>query len=601
MVRIIMFILKCLVGLLATVGLVVSLLIGLGIYAATQGVDPRPEPELAERNVLVLALADGVSEAPAHDPLHRIGFSNTLPLQALVEALEEAAQDPRIAAVVAKLGRGALTWTQAQELRAALAVFNASGKPSFAFAESFGEGGPAMAHYYLAAAFGEIWVQPSASFPLIGFSLEQPYLKDALEDAGISAQIVRREQYKSALDIVAESGMPTPVRLNLNRLLLSRLNQFLNGVAADRQIASRQVRALVDSAPFKADDALSERLIDTLGYWDEFADQVDLATGAEANWLAPQDYLTVSRQSSEGSGARIGLIYGLGPVVLGQADGGFGSSVSMASDVLAEAFASAREDGNLSAIVFRIDSPGGSYVASDTIWREVYLAREAGIPVIVSMGGVAASGGYFVAAPANKIVANPGTVTGSIGVITGKINLEEFLADQGIAVEGPQAGLNADLLSAARPFTDEQLADLEARTEASYQDFLTKVANGRGMTVEAVRRIAGGQVWTGQDALDAGLIDALGGLTKALQVAREEAGLSATERIELIPFPDPEDPVGAFISELMGGQGLPGVSEALRGLMLVVRVLDPALSLLKTQESAGSPQLRIDGGFEKLN
>lgn len=593
--RLILFVLKCIVGVLATIGLGLVLLAGLGVYIAGKSDAWRPsKPDMSDNMVVMLDLSDGLAESPDELPFGRLGWGEGLLLRDAVERIQAAGGDPAVKALVIRGGRGGLSLTDAQELRTAIALFRQSGKPTFAFAETFGEGGAAIPHYYLAAAAGEVWTQPSATLPLLGFSIEQPFLRDALADLGITAQMVKREEYKSAADLLTEAGMPFPVRENLKRLIDSWMKVFLDDIGKDRTLAERELRALIDRAPLHAGEALDARLVDRVGYWDEMTAQADLAAGGTPDWIDLADYEVEEAKDNDEARTKIALIHASGPVMLGKGPSGPFEDISLASDDIADALSAAREDEEVDAVLLRIDSPGGSYVASDVIWREVGLTREAGKPIVVSMGAVAASGGYFIAAPASKIVALPATVTGSIGVVTGKLVYEDLLERNDVAVEGPRAGANAAFWSPASRFTPAQYAQLESLTDEAYRDFLQKVAEGRGLALERVRAIAGGRVWSGRDALDAGLVDALGGLEKAREMTLAELGLPPSHPSELLLYPAPGDPFEAAMREFFGAASeAPGVLQTLRGLRVLVEALEPAAERLRGPQGVASPQARL--------
>ena len=308
------------------------------------------------------------------------------------------------------------------------------------------------------------------------------------------------------------------------------------------------------------------------------------AAGEGAELVALADYSRLSQEELEG-GPTVALIQGLGPVVLdGSRNDPLFDDLAMGSDTVTKAFAQAIDDKDIQAIVFRVDSPGGSYVASDAIWREVERAKAIGLPVIVTMGDVAASGGYFVSAAAQKIVAQPGTLTGSIGVVSGKFVLNELWDDLGITWDGVQAGRNAEIWSLNQDFTPAQWALLQKNLDAIYDDFVGKVAQGRNISPESARVAAKGQVWTGQDAKELGLIDALGGYSEAFALARDAAGIAPEQPLTIRVLPDDKDPVEAFIEDTLGVSATGGselLASLVRGLARLTRAVSP---LLETYE-----------------
>lgn len=553
--RLIMFILKCVVGLLASLGfLIVAAAVALAVWADGAERWVAAEPEIADRSVLSLDVSAGLVEARSDNPFTQLSLGPVLTLREAVEALEAAGEDPRIQGLIARLGVGELGIAQVQELRQAIGEFRETGKFAIAFAESFGEGGNGTLHYYLASAFGEVWLQPSGGFDVTGLALETPFLREALDKLGIVPRLDQREEYKGAMNTFTDRELPAPQRENLQQLLDSWLGQVARDIAASRGGDEGAVRAAIDSAPHPAAAALDRGLVDRLGYWDEVSDAVMAEAGDEAEFLALATYAQ-AHDPLPTPGPTVALIYGLGPVVLASGDDGsvFGDGGVMASDIVSEAIATAIEDPEIDAIVLRIDSPGGSYVASDVIWREVQLAREADKPLIVSMSNVAASGGYFVAAPAHKIVALPGTVTGSIGVVSGKLVVTGLWDKLGINWDGVEAGTAARFWSMNRDFSPKEWARLQDTLDRVYADFTGKVADGRSLAPEKVAAAAKGQVWTGEDAHALGLVDELGGLETALALAAEAAGQPG-ERPQVKLLPEPRDPFKALLEDLFAGR-----------------------------------------------
>ncbi len=545
--RAVLFILKCIVGIFATVGLLVVLVVvGIGIFAAPQ------ETQIPEKVVLTMDFSKGVVETLPDNPLSRASLSDAVVLRDTLEALEAAAADPRVKGLVARVGRGRLGVAQIQEIRDAVKSFRDNEKFAFAFAESFGEGGNGTRHYYLASAFGRVFMQPSGDLDLTGFLIQSPFLRDALDEIGVEPQVGQREEFKGALATFTENSLPEPQRQNLQQLLDSLLGQIAAGIAEERALSPEQVRGLIDSAPHMSTASVEAGLVDELAYWDQVDARITEAAGEDVEFLALNTYADAQTVEEE-PGRAVALVYGLGPVQLAESenDPAFGGVV-MGSDTVARAIADATDDPDIEAIVFRVDSPGGSYVAADTIWREMQRAREFGKPVIVSMSGLAASGGYFVAAPAHKIVAQPGTVTGSIGVVAGKFVLSGLWDKLEISWDGVQAGDNANLWSSNQRFDEEGWRRLNSRLDATYEDFTGKVADGRGLSADAVSAAAKGQVWTGEAARDLGLVDELGGMRRALALAAEAIGADPDE-IRLEDFPERRDPWDALLQDMLGG------------------------------------------------
>ena len=574
--RLILFLLKCVVGLLASIGfLLVAGAVLIAVFVLRGEPWKAATPEVPAETVLALDVSGGIVEARPDNPLAQISVGSALVMHDAVEALEAAGEDTRVRGLMAHLGSGELGIAQVQELRDAVIQFRGQGKFAVAFAESFGEGGNGTLHYYLASAFDEVWLQPSGNLDVTGFLVETPYLREALEKLGIEPRLGQREEYKGVMNMFTDRGLPEPQRRNLQQLVDSWAGQIARDVASDRNSDEAAIRATIDKAPYHAQGAVDEGLVDQLGYWDEMSGAVLERAGESAEFMDLMAYAE-TREPPPEDGPMVALIYGLGPVVLSgsESDPAFGRTV-MGADTVAETISEAVEDDEIDAIVLRIDSPGGSYVASDAIWREVQLARDAGKPLIVSMSNVAASGGYFVAAPAHKIVALPGTVTGSIGVVSGKLVLSGFFDMLGINWDGVQAGDAAGFWSMNQDFSDAEWARLQDSLDRVYADFTGKVADGRGMARGEVETAAKGQVWSGEDARDLGLVDELGGLKRAFELAAEAAGAPG-ERVRVKILPEPRDPVRALIEDTLGRQIESNELSALLGdLRQLARLLAP--------------------------
>jgi protease-4 len=594
--RLILFFLKCLVGLLASIGLLIVLAgVGLGLMATKLDKLRTEDGAPPETMVLMLDISPGVLEAQPDNPLARAALGHPLAMIEVLEALEAAADDPRVAGLFLRAGRGPLGMAQVQELRDAIADFRDSGKPVTAFAESFGEGGDAMMHFYLVSAAGEVWMQPSGDLGIVGFAFESPFLKSALDEIGVEPQIAERKEYKGAASSITEDRLPEAQRRNLQRLVDSWLEQWIDGTASARGLSPETLSALIDRGPLNAEAGLEARLVDRLGYWDEVADAALSAAGAESDFFGLKDYhglLAEEPHDEDTSDPVVALVQAQGPIVLGngQNDPVFGT-VTMGSDDVASTIAEALEDPEVKAILVRVDSPGGSYVASDAIWREVRRARDMNVPVIVSMGNIAASGGYFLAAPAAGIVAQPGTVTGSIGVVAGKVVLQELWAKLDISWDGVAAGRNARLWSANHPFDEAGWDHLNRSLDETYADFTAKVADGRGLATEQVEAAAGGRVWSGADAMDQGLVDRLGGYREAIALAKERAGIDPDAAIALTLFPEPRDPWQAVFQDLLSGDLSPsGVGSLLASLARVARAFNSLDGLIQMVSGETRPE-----------
>ena len=481
--------------------------------------------------LLEIDLTQPLIEVEPDDPIGKLRTRGKPRLRPLLRTLYEAGSDDRVAGVIARIGGAELTLAHAQEIRAAVTAFRASGKPAVAWAETFGESAPGSIPYFLATGFGEIWLQPSGDVNLLGLSAEVQFVRGLLDKLGVEPQMNQRYEYKNAADRLTRTEMTGPHREAIARLTESSWEQIVEGIAEGRSLTPAEVRAAADRAPLLAADAVDARLVDKLGYRDEVYSAVRRDVGGDVRLLFAdkwsrheQPVSRIVRQVKEKKAPGVAVVDGHGGVAMGRSRR-TAMGQMMGSDTIAAAIRAAVKDEKVKAVVFRVDSPGGSYVASDTIWREVVCARAAGKPVVVSMGSVAGSGGYFVACPADVIVAQPGTITGSIGVFGGKAVTSGLTDKLGITYDAVQQGDHALMYSTHRRFDDTELERLDAFLDHVYADFTAKVAEGRSLTQDEVHAIAKGRVWTGADAAKIGLVDTLGGLRDAVRIARERAGL----------------------------------------------------------------------------
>lgn len=536
--------------------------------------------------VLELDLMSLPPETAGFDPVAIItGGGRPMVLRQAVEAIHRAADDDRVAGLIARVQIPAAAPGPVQEFREAVAAFTAR-KPSLAWAETY----PGTLSYYLASAFGEVWMQPSGTVGLVGFATNAMFLRDALDKAGIEAQFIARGEYKSAANLFTEDRYTDAHREADSRLIESLRAQVWEAIADSRDMPPEAVDALADRAPLLREDAVSGGLIDRIGFRDEAYTRIAELVGeegispeqgdADGDDAPPRLYLsryakaghgTPSMPPLPGRGAKpaIAVVTLHGPIVSGR--GGpqplpFGTS-SAGGDTIAAALREAAADDSVSAIVLRVDSPGGSVTGSETIWREVNRVKQGGKPVVASMGAVAASGGYYVSMSADTIVANPGTITGSIGVVTGKLVARELKDRIGVGSDSVRTNPNADAWSINAPFTDEQHAHVEAEADLFYTDFVERVAEGRSLTVAEVDAVARGRVWTGADAMAHGLVDELGGLRTAVRRAKLLAGLDADAKMKIVTYP------GSSITDMLrpkpssqpGAASLPDVLGVLIG------------------------------------
>lgn len=446
-------------------------------------------------------------------------------------SLEQARSDPRIENLVMHVRGVGIGWARAEELRSALVDFKTSGKALFAYVE-YGS----SLDYFVATAADRIYLHPQTVLDLRGLRSEVTFIKSMLDKLGIEAEFEQIGAYKNAPETFTREEMSRAHRESLQSLVDDFYEHLTTTIAEARGLEIDRVRSILDRGPFPASRAREEGLVDGLHYLDEVHEELAPA-GDEFASVKVTGYRKATRPTLVLDGRpKIALVYGLGAIMAGDSnqDGLFGRT--MGSDTLAASFREVREDSSVKAVVFRIDSPGGTDVASDVIWREASLTK-AEKPVVVSMGDVAASGGYWIAMASSAIVAQPTTITGSIGVFGGKLNLAGLYETIGVHQEGVSRGESADFWSDNRSFTPEERARFREILEVGYGRFLEKVAEGRDMTTEEVDEVAQGRVWTGSQALDRGLVDELGGLDRAIELAREKAEIAEGTRVQIVIYP----------------------------------------------------------------
>lgn len=505
------------------VGLIAALAF-FGIVASAVQSAEAPTSTLP-RSEIVLELDLRV---PRFDQPARASFFFAAPLSTveIVQALERAETDERIAGVFVRANEFFLPPAQAEELRAAIAGLKAAGK--FVTVHAQGFEGTGMSNYYAVSNADEVWLQGASFFSASGFSTETLFFGGMIERFGARAEYVQFREYKNAANIYTESDYTEPHREAMLGLLGSLYDLSLAGVAGDRGRALEELRSVVESGPYTADEAFKAGLVDQIGHVHAAREAALSRAGADPTLVQIEDYFRETPERRRGDAPFIALVEAQGPVVTGAGSAGFGSGDMIGSDRIAEIIDEAAEDDDVRVILLRIDTSGGSPVASDQIHDAIRRAREAGKPVVVSMGDVAASAGYYIAAGADHIVANPSTITGSIGVLAGKIVLDGAYNQIDLNLEALSVGGEYALAySAAESWSETQRTAFERLIGAAYEDFTRVVSEGRGITPDAVEEIARGRVWTGAQALERGLVDELGGFRDAVAAAREIAGPDA--------------------------------------------------------------------------
>ena len=455
-----------------------------------------------------------------------------------VLALDHAGRDSRVKGLLLRLGTGDISVAQSEELDAAIKRFRATGKFVIAHSQGFLNGG--MGDYLTAASANEIWMQPESPFGTAGAGVGEIFLKGLFDKIQAVPQIAKRADYKSAADMYMEKDFTAPDREQLTAMLQSWYSTGTVDAGALRKLDPKAVAVAFQASPQFAEDAKAKGLVDKIGYDDDAKDAATTRAGANAHAVTVNKYVyAMHEEARAGANAHIALITASVEIVDGSAHGGgLSSSTVIAGDDYANAIRQATKDKDIRAIVLRVDSPGGSVSASDQILDAVKKAQIAGKPVVVSMGTLAASGGYYISTSANKIVAEPGTITGSIGVLTGKVTFAKSLGLLGVNVGEVGVGQNALFDSAVTPYTPDQWASLNHQADVIYADFTKKVSAGRKLPLAQVQQIAKGRVWTGADAKSRGLVDQLGGFWTAVADAQKLAGLPQTDNVAFKRYPE---------------------------------------------------------------
>jgi protease IV len=500
-------------------------------------------------------------------------------VRGVVDALRKAKVDRRVSSVVFRPNGLVGLWGKVQEVRDAIVDFRRSGKPIIAYMEYGGE-----QEFYLATACDKVFLMPAASLDLTGIASYELFLRGTLDKIGAYPDALHIGEYKTASNTFTEHGYTPAHREMAESLNTDLYEQLVRGIADGRHKSEAAVKSLIDHGPFLPEDALRAGLIDDVAYEDEIDDKVRL-TPVTPKYVDFNEYRQVAASGlGLGRGPRIAIIYAAGIIASGKSNLDSPQGV-VGSDTIVEYLRKARADSSVKAIVLRVDSPGGSAIASDVIWREVLLTKNQK-PVIASMSDVAASGGYYIAMPAQAIVAEPSTLTGSIGVVITKFVIDGTLKKLGINMEGVAQGKYAGMYSPVRPFSPEERARVAENMQATYDTFVEKAAQGRNTTPERIDAIGQGRVWTGRQAKQIGLVDELGGLDRAVAIAKQRAKIPQDSEVELVVYPPKKsfydvirDPFGssdsaATLGSLLGFSN-PKMLQALAAPLQVFRRGEP--------------------------
>lgn len=568
---------RLIVGFLASVGLLAILLsAGIGFFGwwlTTRMLGP---PELPPRLVLKLDLRAAVDEAPGSPRLALEPLGARPTISDLVLGIERAQDDPRVAGLLLVLADARQGLGAARELREAVKRARAAGRFVIAWSDSYGELGAGTEAYYLASAADTVALQPVGQLGVTGLLVETPYARALLDRLGIEPVVSRRADYKTALETATERKATAAGREMLESLLDSLSGTMVGEIAVSRRLEPSAAERLLGSGPFSAEQALALGLVDLLAFRDEIESDALARAGHEAQLVDVERYLR-EQDAGQGEPTTIALIRAAGPILRGSEE----LATTIGADDLAGSIAEAVADPDIRGILLRLDTPGGSAVASETIAREVRRAVAVGKPLVVSMGNRAASGGYWIAKDASRIVAQPTTLTGSIGVLAGKPVLATAWERLGVRWDQVARGENAALWSIHTPFPESGRRQLEQMVDGLYEQFKQGVARGRGLTPEHVDAVAQGRVWTGAQALEHGLVDRLGGLPEARDEIRALLGLPKEAPVRLRPLPRSE-PIWQAVFKVLGrGAILFDLFEAAEETLALLRSGAPTMPAIR--------------------
>ena len=508
------------------------------------------EPSVPSNATLVLRVGGNLTEVAPADVVGYIRGVRMPTVRSIVDNLRKAALDNRVRGVLLKpTGFESPFWGKVQEIRDAVLEFRKSGKPVYAYVDYGGD-----REYYLATAADKIFLMPSAALDLTGVATYELFLRGTLDKIGAYPDLHHIGQYKTAVNTFTEKGYTAAHKEMDESLNRDLYEQIVRGIADGRKKNEAEVRTAIDDGPFLPENALKAGLVDDLAY----EDQVDekLRAGSTRDRIEGDDYARVSASIGLNRGPRIAVIYATGAIVGGKSGYDPLNGAVAGSDTLIEYIRQARKDGSVRAIVLRIDSPGGSASASDAIWRELMLARneKSDRPLIASMSDLAASGGYYIAMPAQVIVAQPSTLTGSIGIFGGKVVTGGVYNKLGMNIESTSIGKRAEINSPARAYNQDELKKLQEQLQSFYDDFVEKVATSRHTTPEQIDALAQGRVWTGRQAKQNKLVDELGGLDRAIALAKQRAKIPADSGVEIVVYP-PRKSFYELLSDQLSGAG----------------------------------------------
>ncbi len=558
--------------------------------------------ELPDKMVLYMELDGELGDLPQDMSIVDPFSNHTKTLKGVIDAINTAKTDPRVMGIYARVKSGRYQLTHIQELRAAIKDFRTSGKFAYIYASSYGNG---LGGYYLATSFDKIWMQPMGSVMITGINAQMPFLRNVLDKIGIEPQFFQRKEYKNAYDSLTNSEMSGENREAMDALISGIAGVLNSDISADRGFDKGEFKKLVDSGLFISNEALKTGLIDVVDYADILVEHINMKVtgnikGDGLIYINFDSYMNKTTIQNDGlfniseeekTAPRIALVYAVGAIMdddgsSAHALASLGGSPVAAADKIAGALIAAAYDDDIDGVVLRVDSPGGSPVASETILRAVQKLQEKGKSVTVSMGSMAASGGYWISAYADQIFVLPTTITGSIGVLGGKFSAQQLWKNLGVNWDGSKWGANSAMFSANTPFSKDEAERMNIMLDNIYDSFITRVSKGRDMSIDQVEEIARGRVWLGTHAVKNGLADQFGGLNDALDYAAVKAGARGRSDIDILIMPKPLTPIEKFM-ELLESQVTAGKIMGIQAKIL--ESLSPIISdFLVAQDSNNS-------------
>lgn len=516
-------------------------------------------PQISWNSTLVLNLSGPIVEQRPPNVSAFFFGAQPAALHEIDDAIDQARSDSRIRGLAVRIAPIDTGWAKAEEIHQHLLDFRKSGKPSICY---LGYDDEENEEYYVATGCDQVWLTPTAPLDIRGMTAEATFLRGTLDKLHVVPNFLHIAEYKTATNEYTEKKFTPAHREEVTSLLTDLYNQYLSEVSSSRSLSRAQFAQLVQSGPFLAQEALQNKLVDHLGYWDQVEDYFRRKTGS---WN-PIDFAQYRQGLSDGDGPQIAMIYASGEIISGASQYSSTGSEVMGGDSVASDIRSARNDSDIKAIVLRVDSPGGSSLASQVIRREVQLARLQK-PIVVSMSDLAASGGYWISMSADKIVADPDTITASIGVFSGKMNIAGLYQLLGFSTDSVAIGDNATLYSDQQNFNPAQLQTVQKMLNDVYTNFTQGVASGRHIPIATVDQIAKGRVWSGVQAKRLGLVDELGDTERAVAVAKQLAHIPGSESVEIVRLPKPQSLFDFLLSRAQGdvsiAQGAYGSAQTL--------------------------------------